>query len=100
MKDVYRYTFDQCVPIENIEASLLLSVLSAESIHGESQVRLDAQHLLEAETHSCVIDASTAVGRDLNRLFTGYVRREFGEDLFRVKRVNTPAHAEPAGAAA
>ena len=35
MKEVYRYKFDPSVPAEDIEASLLLAVLSAESIHGD-----------------------------------------------------------------
>lgn len=99
-KEVYRYTFDLAVPIEDIEASLLLAVVSVESLHGESQVQLDVHHLLDAARHACVIDASTPVGRDLNRLFVGYLRREFGEDTFRVKRVDTPAHNEPVAAAA
>jgi hypothetical protein len=100
MKEVYRYKFDPSVSVEDVEAALLLAVLSAESIHGESQVRLDATHFLEAETHTCVIDATTEVGRDLNRLFTGFVRREFGEDLFQVKRMDAAAVGEMAGAAA
>jgi hypothetical protein len=98
-KEVYRYTFAPAVVIEDVEASLLLAVLSTESIHGESQVRLDAQHLLEAETRACVIDASTPVGMDLNRLFTGFLRREFGEDQFEVKRMVGPVPQEVAEAA-
>ena len=43
---------------------------------------------LDAESRTCVIDAGTAVGFDLNRLFVGFVRREFGEDAFRVQRVD------------
>jgi hypothetical protein len=100
MIEVYRYKFDASVPIEDIEASLLLALLSVESIHGESQVRLDAAHFLDAETHTCTVDANTDVGRDLNRLFTGFVRREFGEDMFQVKRMDAAAAGEPAGAAA
>ena len=100
MKEAYRYKFDPSIPFEDIEASLLLAMLSAESIHGESQVRLDASHVIDAEAHACVIDANTAVGRDLNRLFTGFIRREFGEGLFRVKRVEAVTPSELAGAVA
>jgi hypothetical protein len=98
MKEVYRYTFDPSIAIEEVEAALLLAVISAESIHGESQVQLDAAHHFEAETRTCTVDASTDVGRDLNRLFTGFLRREFGEGVFRVKRMDAPAAAEFAGA--
>ncbi len=42
-----------------------------------------------------VIDASTPVGRDLAKVFTALLRREFGEDSFRVERIEPdfrPAH--------
>ena len=68
------------------------------SLHGESQVRLDAAHAVDADQRSCVIDASTQVGRDINRLFTGFVLREFGPDSFRVHLVaqhDTRPHGSP-----
>jgi hypothetical protein len=87
-RDVYRYTFPPEVLIEDVEETLLLALWGAESLHGESQVRLDAAHYLDVDRRACVIDADTAVGRDMNRLFTGFVQREFGADAFRVERVN------------
>ena len=87
IKDVYRYGFQPHVPREEIEASLLLALLATESLHGESQVRLDAAYYLDPEQRGCVIEAGTPVGRDINRLFVGFLRREFGEDAFTVERV-------------
>ena len=43
---------------------------------------------------------TTAVGRDLNRLFVGFVRREFGPDSFRVTRVEPAALRQPEPASA
>ncbi len=91
-KQLYRYSFQPIVPQEDIEASLLLAVLATESLHGEAQVRLDAAHYFDPDGSACVIDAGTPVGRDFNRLFVGFVRREFGEDAFRVEQVNEPTH--------
>ena len=85
-KEIYRYHFEPTVDVTDIEASLLLAVLATESLHGESQVRLEAAHALDAESCTCAIDAGTPVGRDLNRLFVGFLRREFGEDSFHVER--------------
>ncbi|MGN6547783.1 MAG: hypothetical protein ACTHK7_22225 [Aureliella sp.] len=87
MTEVYRYRFSSDLPIEEVEASVVLAILATESLHGESQTRLDAGHYFDAEARSCVIDANTAVGRDFNRLFVGFIRREFGEDAFQVERV-------------
>lgn len=92
-KDIYRYSFRRHVPLEDVEATLVLALMGAESLHGEAQVRLDAAHFLDSERGACVIDASTSVGRDFNRLFVGFVRREFGVDAFTVERVDAfPTH--------
>lgn len=87
-KELYRYAFTADVPIEDVEASLLLAVLATESLHGEAQTRLDAAHYFDLPKRACVIDAGTLVGRDLNRLFTGFLNREFGADAFDVERVD------------
>lgn len=99
-KELYRYVFSEEAAIEEVEASLLLSVLATESLHGESQTRLDAAHYLDAAKRACVIDASTPVGRDLNRLFTGFIGREFGPDAFSVERVADQIHLQPQETAA
>ena len=85
--DVYRYEFTEVVPSAEVETTLVLSIFGVESLHGESQTRLDAQHAFDAKRRVVVIDASTAVGRDLNRLFIGFMTREFGPGSFRVERV-------------
>ena len=87
-REIYRYRFDSSVDVAEIEASLLLALLATESLRGESQVRLEASHAMDVKGRTCVIDAGSNVGRDLNRLFVGFVRREFGEDAFRVGRVD------------
>jgi hypothetical protein len=91
--EVYRYSFAAIVQMDDVEASLVLAILAAESLHGEDQVRLDAAHFLDREGCACVIDAATDVGRDINRLFTGFLRREFGGDSFAVVRTLAPAVA-------
>lgn len=98
-KELYRYVFTPDAPIEEVEASLLLAILATESLHGESQVRLDAAHYFDPAKRACVIDAGTPVGQDLNRLFTGFIGREFGPDAFMVERVHDHIH-EPQEAAA
>lgn len=92
---IYRYSFAAEVPLADVEASLLLAIWGTESLHGESQVRLDASHFLDTDLRRCVIDASTDVGRAINRLFVGFLNREFGPDSFEVERV-----AEVAGTTA
>lgn len=90
--ELYRYEFRPEVPLDEVEASLMLAFLATESLHGESQVRLDASHNLDHERRVCVIDARTRVGRDINRLFVGFLRHEFGEDSFSIERTEHPSH--------
>lgn len=87
-RDLYRYEFTAGVSAEDIEITLLLAILAVESLHGEVPVRLDAKHHFDNERRTCIVDATTAVGRDLNRLFAGFARREYGEDSFRIERVD------------
>ena len=98
--NAYRYTFTPDVPIEEIEASLLLAIWGCETLHGEAQTRLDAAHFLDPAMRACVIDAGTPVGRDLNRLFIGFVSREFGPDSFDVERIESIPTRKPKEVAA
>ena len=94
--DVFRYRLADAVPAADAEATLVLAILAVEALHGEAQARLDAGHVFDAKLRTVVIDASTAVGRDFNRLFLGFLSREFGPGSFRVERVSQPP--EPAAA--
>jgi len=85
--EIYRYQFNKGVPMVEVEESLHLAILAAECLHGEASVRLDADYRFGRAKRSCVIDASTEVGRDICRIFTGFAIKEFGEDAFRVERI-------------
>jgi hypothetical protein len=99
-QNLYRFSFAPEVSMEEIETTMLLALLATEALHGEAQVRLDAGHNLDAEQRACVIDGGTEVGRDLNRLFVGFLRREFGADAFQVERVRTESRLQLQAAAA
>jgi len=87
MTEVYRYRFAPTVLLEDVECALVLALMGVESLHGQAQLCLDAAHYLDAAQHACVVDAGTQVGRDLNRLFIGFLRREISQDAFQVERV-------------
>lgn len=93
---VFRYQFDDSVPMEEVEGSLLLAILGVESLHGETEVQLSASHFLDVERRTCVIDAGTETGTDLNRLFAGFLRREFGKTNFTVRRIDSFTRSQQA----
>ena len=98
--EIYRYSFAPSVSFEEVESSLVLAIMAAKSLHGQSQVRLDAAHAVDSDKRSCVVDASTPVGRNLNRLFIGFISREFGPDAFDVERVDSVPAQKPEEVAA
>lgn len=89
---VYRYDFTETVDWDDIQTTLTLALLATEALHGEATVQLDAAHYLDSAKRACVIHAGTSVGRDFNRLFTGFMGREFGADAFTVERVEEHDH--------
>ena len=84
--ETYRYQFSPDVALKEVEDSLLLSVLAVECMHGRSHLRLDAKFNLDKKKRSCVIDAGTEVGRNIAKIFTGFITRQFGEEAFKVER--------------
>jgi len=87
-REIYRYTFSKDVPFQEIEESMLLATLAVESLHGRSSLRLDAAFSLDSKQRIAAVDACTDVGRDIARVFTCFVTKQFGEELFKVERVS------------
>lgn len=85
--NVYQYTLGSNVSMQEVQDSLTLAILAIECLHGAAQARLELSHEFDPKQRTCVIDAATRIGRDLNRLFTGFLQREFGADSFSVERV-------------
>jgi len=81
----YFYSFRPEIPMAEVEDSLTLATMAAESLHGRSRVRLEARFVLEADRRACRIEAATPVGQDLASIFTGLLARQFGEEGFSVE---------------
>ncbi len=83
----YRYIFEPEVPLGDVQETLVLALLAGEALHGAAQLTLDVVYRLDLPGRSCMIAADTAAGRDLNRVFTNFLTREFGRATFTVQRV-------------
>ncbi len=91
----YRYRFKRHIDIDDVQDTLTLAILGAENLHGRARVRLDGWWRLDRQRRRCTIDGSTTVGEDINRLFAGYLSREFGDRSFTVRRQPIdPRHAD------
>jgi hypothetical protein len=92
---IYRYSFDDSVPVDEIEQTLTLSIVGVESLHGTSVMLLDVRHLFDAARRAVVIQADTEAGRDLARLFMGYLSQELSLERFKVDRMPPEAPTKP-----
>jgi len=94
----YQYSFDHQIDIDAVRATLSLATLGVSSLRGETVLQLDAAFRLNLDAHTCMIDGTTEVGAELNRLFHGFLTQEFGARSFSVVRLH--GGLEPARSAA
>lgn len=99
-RDVFRYEFSEAVPMDEVEASLVLALFAAESLHGEARLKLDSGHAFDAGRRRCVIEATGQPGQDLNAIFCGFLAREFEPSDFTVERVENGRQPDPEAVAA
>ncbi|MHB1000790.1 MAG: hypothetical protein ACYC27_16230 [Armatimonadota bacterium] len=85
IRSIYKFRFCKMVSSEGIENALLLTILAAESLHGRSGLRLDAEFCLDKRARTFIINAENQVGCDIARMFTGFLKRAIGEENFSVR---------------
>ena len=86
-RPVHVFSFGDKIEMAEVESSLVLALMAVENLHGESSMCLDARHTFDSASRQCVIDTGSDVGRDLAKLFVGFLNREFDPDAFKVERV-------------
>lgn len=92
----YRYRFRPDIDLKEAQDTLLLAVVAAEGIFGQTRVRMDVECDLDPSINVIVVDADTVVGQVVNQIFTALISREFGRGRFLVRRVELVG---PGGAA-
>lgn len=83
----YQFKFDNKVPFEEIDSTLMIATLAAECLHGRTRIQLDAHFKASRKDNICWIDGDTVVGQTIARIFAGLMVRLFGEKAFKVKRI-------------
>ncbi len=91
--NVFRFEFEPRVSLTEVEMSLHLAMYAVEGLYGEARVRLEASYHLDEPQRAITVDGSTEVGAAAVKVFTRLLGREFGEDAFRVRRVEEHAAA-------
>jgi len=86
-RHAFRYQFTAGLSMGDLQDSLMLARLACEALHGDAPVRLEASYTFDLRQRSCELAADSEVGRDLNRVFTGFITKEFGPNSFRVEPI-------------
>lgn len=86
MSRSYQYSFDASIAWEDIESALLMSLWATEGLHGLSGMHLESAFTADRPKRTCTITATTQTGCDLNRIFTSFLLREFGDGAFTVQQ--------------
>ena len=89
------YRFKPHVPLQDVQETLLLAVLAAEGLHGPAIQEANLCYGVNADLHALAICAGDKAGRDVVRIFTNFVRREFGGDALDVTILAVPACCKP-----
>ena len=90
----YRFEFRPSVALVAAEKTLQVALGAIEGLHGQAEVRLDASYRVDEPSRAIDVDAATLVGAELVRVFTSLLIREFGDDAFVVRQIDSsPAPA-------
>ena len=85
--DVFRFCFSPEVPLGEAEMTLDLATYAVEGLFGSARVRLETNYHLDPPRNVILLDATNEVGATVARVFTALLLREFGEEGFRVERI-------------
>ena len=81
---VFRFSFDEAVPIEEAELTLHLAIFAAEGLFGKPRVAMEFRYEIQPFDNHIDVDGETEVGVAVARIFAGLLLREFGESAFRI----------------
>ena len=84
---IHKYSFNESIPVQELEDTFMLALIAVEILHGRYRVQEECKILMDKSNRTYVIDASTDAGNDLNLLFNGFAIKEYGEHSVKVERL-------------
>ncbi|MCK6486243.1 MAG: hypothetical protein L6R00_19145 [Phycisphaerae bacterium] len=87
----FRFEFSCHVSLLEAEQTLHLAQYAAEGLYGGARVRLHSSYRRDEAARCITVDAGDEVGAAIAKVYTGLLLREFGEDAFSVRPVQSDA---------
>ena len=85
--NVYRFEFDRDVSLIEAEETAQLAGMAVEGLFSTARVLMDFNYHVDEPHRTIFIDGTTEVGDAIVKVFTALALREFGEDAFRIRRI-------------
>jgi len=89
----YRFTFDRQVSLADVDATMKLSLIAAEGIHGEARLRVAIGYAIEPIHRALRLEGEAPAIDTVVQIFTAFATREFGSDAFSIVRVSVAPSA-------
>lgn len=70
-----------------MKAILIMALKETELIYGKARVKLETSYALPDKRPACTIEGGTECGEHLAKLMSGFLIKQFGEEGFRVERL-------------
>lgn len=93
---IYRFEFVEGTDMAEVEDTVRLSILSAGCLIGDAAVRLDAGYAISYDKRSVVLSGHNAA-ECVIRIFCGFCSHEYGNNSFKVERVQEKPAAASGG---
>lgn len=93
--ETYRFEFRIPNMLSDAELTLHLAQYAIEGLYGEARVRLESSYRLDRARGAVLIEGGNEVGLAVVKAYTRLLAREFGEDAFEVRRLETPRTSAP-----
>jgi hypothetical protein len=84
--ETFEYQISEKIPIEEVKDCLIVAIHATESLHGEIGTHLTSCKTFDAVKRIFTVETSCPAGRDLNRLFAGFLKGLYGWDAYSVTR--------------
>lgn len=83
------YRFTVLIPSSKgfLDSLLRLALAETEVVFGRAKVKLETAYEVASKGPVCTIEGGTECGEHLAKLFTGFLLKKFGEQGFRVDRL-------------
>jgi len=86
----YTFVIGVGVDLNEVNATMRLSLIAAEGVHGEARIRTEVAYTIEPLQSALRLSGDVPAVETVAQIFTSFLTREFGAESFCVRRMTSP----------